>query len=87
MDTITVPPRLGHCWRRLAKWQRHLLIVAAVLVCSVWIGIGAIALLVLLDSPLGCPPTVGCPERKASNCSSWNTFMEPTSDRSCDGNL
>ena len=47
-------------------------------------GIGTIALLVLLDSPLGCPPTMGCPERKASDCS-WNTFMQPTSERVCGG--
>ena len=84
MDTITVTPRGRHCWRRLAKWQRRLLIVVAGLACSVWIGIGSIALFVLLDSPLGCPSTMGCPERKASDCS-WNTFMQPTSDRVCGG--
>jgi hypothetical protein len=87
MDTIAVPQRLRHWWRRLAKWQRRLLITLAVLVCTAWIGIGSIALLVLVDSPLGCPPTMGCPERKTNDCSSWKTFMQPTSNReSCDGN-
>jgi hypothetical protein len=60
--------------------------VVAVLVCSAWVGIGSIVLLVLLDSPLGCPPTMGCPEPTTWNCSSLNTLMEPTSDRSCDVN-
>ena len=84
MEAIAVPPRLRQCWRRLAKWQRRLLMVVAVLVCSAWVGIGSIALLVLFDSPLGCPPTMGCPEHKAVDCSSWNAFMQPASDRSCD---
>ena len=84
MDTIRVPPRLPRWWRRLAKWQRHLLMIVVVLVGTAWIGIGSIALLVLLDSPLGCPPTMGCPEPKASDCS-WNTFMQRTSDRVCGG--
>jgi hypothetical protein len=86
MDTIAVPPHLMRCWRLLTIWQRRLLIVVAALVGTAWIGIGSIGLLVLLGSPLGCPPTTGCRERKATDCSSWNTFMEPTSDRSCDGN-
>ena len=78
MNTIAGTQRLRQCWRRLAKWQRGLLIVVALLVCSAWVGIGSIVLLVLLDFPLGCPQTMGCPERKTSDCSSWNTFMQPT---------
>ncbi len=84
MNTIAGTQRVRQCWGRLAKWQRRLLIVVAVLVCSAWIGIGSILLVVLFDSPLGCPPTMGCAERTASDCSSWNTFMPPT-DRVCDG--
>jgi hypothetical protein len=61
MSTIAGTQRLRQCWRRLAKWQRRLLIVVAVLVCSAWVGIGSSVLLVLLDSPLGCPPTYGLP--------------------------
>ena len=83
MNTIASTQRLRQCWRRLAKWQRRLLIVVAVLVCSAWVGVGSIVLLVLLDSRLGCPPTMGCPERSISDCSSWNTFIQPM-DRVCD---
>jgi hypothetical protein len=83
MDTIAATQRLRRCWRRLTKWQRRLLIVVAVVVCSAWVGISSIVPLVLLDSLLGCPPTMGCPERKASDCSSWNTFTQPT-NRACD---
>ena len=86
MDTVTGTRRVRQCWRRLAKWQRRFLMVVAVLVCSAWIGIGSIGLLVLLDSPLGCPPTMGCPEPTTWNCSPLNTLMEPTSDRSCEVN-
>jgi hypothetical protein len=82
MNTTACTQPLRQRWRRLAKWQRRLLIVVAVLVCSAWAGIGSIVLLVLLDSPLGCPPTMGCPERSTSDCSSWNKFMQPT-DRVC----
>ena len=83
MNTTADTQRLRQCWRRLAKWQRYLLMIVVVLVGTAWIGIGSIALLVLLDSPLGCPPTMGCPERSTSDCYSWNKFMQPT-DRVCD---
>ena len=86
MHTIAGTERLRQCWRRLAKWQRRLLMVVAVLVCSAWVGIGCVVLLVLFDSPLGCPPTMGCPEPTTWNCSPLNTLMEPTSDRSCEVN-
>jgi hypothetical protein len=86
MDTIAGVHRVRQYWRRFAKWQRRLLIVVAVLVCSTWVGIGCVVLLVLLDSPLGCPPTMGCPEPTTWNCSSLNTLIEPTSDRFCEAN-
>ena len=72
MDTVAGTRRVRLSWRRLAKWQRRLLIVVAVLVCSAWVGISSIVLLVLLDSFLGCPPTMGCPEPTTWNCSSLN---------------
>jgi hypothetical protein len=86
MDTIAGTQCVRQCWGRFAKWQRRLLIVVATLVCSAWVGIASIVPLVLLDSPLGCPPNKGCTEPTTWNCSSLNTLMEPTSDRSCDVN-
>ena len=86
MGMIAVPQCLRQRWRRLARWQRRFLAIVAVLVGAAWIGLGSIALLVLVDSPLGCPPTMGCPERKANDCSSWNSFMQPILDRQCDSN-
>ena len=87
MNTMAVIPYLTRRWLRLGKWQRCLLTIVAVLVGAAWIGIGSVGLLILSDSPLGCPPTMGCPKRKANNCSSWTTFMRPTSDReTCEGN-
>jgi hypothetical protein len=57
MVTIAGTQRVRQCWRRLAKWQRRLLIVVAVLVCSAWIGIGSIGGLVRF-SP-GLPSNYG----------------------------
>ena len=87
MDSMAVIQYLKRRWLRLSKWQRRLLTIVAVTVGAAWIGIGSVGLLILSDSPLGCPPTMGCPERKANDCSSWTVFMRPTSDReTCAGN-
>lgn len=87
MDSMAVIQYLTRRWLRLGKWQRCLLTIVAVLVGAAWIGIGSLGLLILSDSPLGCPPTIGCPERKANDCSSWTAFTQPTSDReTCAGN-
>ena len=83
MNTIVKYSTLAAVLAAVAKWQWRLLIVVAVLVCSAWVGVGSIMLLVLLYSRLGCPPTMDCPERSISDCSSWNTFIQPT-DRVCD---
>ncbi len=87
MDSMAVIQYLTRRLLRLRKWQRRLLTIVAVLVGAAWIGIGSVGLLILSDSPFGCPPTMGCPERKANDCSSWTAFMGPTSDReTCAGN-
>jgi len=83
--TSAVPQLLQQRWQRLAKWPLRLVLIAAVLVGAAWITIGLFVLLALAGSPLGCPPTMGCPERK-TNCSTWTAFMQPGSTREvCEG--
>ena len=59
------------CWRRLGKWPRRILTTVAVLVGVVWVEIGSLVLIALADSPLHCPPTMVCVDRKTKECSSW----------------
>lgn len=86
MGTRTLPEFLEQRWRRLTRWPRRLLVIAAVLVGATWISVGAIVVLALADSPLGCPTTMGCREPQTDNCSSWSPFIKPASTRAvCDG--
>jgi hypothetical protein len=51
----------------------------------VLVGIGSLVLIALADSPLHCPPTMGCVDRKTKECSSWGGFMlSATTSSSCD---
>ena len=59
------------CWLRLGKWPQRVLITVGVLVALVWLAIGSVVLLALRDSPLHCPPTMGCPDHETKDCSSW----------------
>src|ERR1700682_407345 len=47
----------------------------------VWVAIGSLVLLALADSPLHCPPTMGCVDRKTKECSSWGGFMQSATKR------
>ena len=73
------------CWLRLRKWLRRILTIVAVLVGVVWVAIASLVLIALAHSPLHCPPTMGCVDRKTKACSSWVGFMQSaTTSGSCD---
>jgi hypothetical protein len=69
------------CWLRLGKWPRRILTIVAVLVGVVWVAIASIVLIVLADSPLHCPPTMGCVDRKTKECTPWGAFMQSATTR------
>jgi hypothetical protein len=69
-----------------AAGPRWILTIVAVLVGVVWVAIGSLGLIALVDSPLHCPLTMGCIDRKPKECSSWGGFMQSATTRgSCDG--
>ncbi len=63
------------CWRRLEKWPRRILMTVAVLVALVWFAMAWVVLIALVDSPLHCPSTMGCPGGQTTDCSSWGGLM------------
>ena len=75
METSTVQGFAKACWLRLGKWPQLIFTIVAVLAGVVWVAIGSLVLIVLADSPLHCPPTMGCVDRKTKECSSWGWFM------------
>lgn len=79
MNGIT---NLRRVWRRLDKRLRFLLLVTAAPIATIWIIIGTFVLFLLVESsPLGCPPTMGCPERRTNECSPWMGFLRPARAR------
>ena len=84
MEASSVDGFAKECWLRLGKWPRRILTVVAVLVGVVWVAVGSLVLLALADSTLHCPPTMGCVDREAKDCSSWGESMQSTRG-SCDG--
>ena len=85
-DTSSVRGLAKECWRRLGKWPQRFLTVVAVLVGVTWVVIGSLVVIAIADSPLHCPPTMGCAEHETKNCSSWGGFMQSATTRgSCDG--
>ena len=86
MEGSSVRGLAKECWLRLRKWPRRILTIVAVLVGVVWVAIGSLVLIALVDSPLHCPLTMGCIDRKTKECSSWGGFMQSATTRgSCDG--
>ena len=85
MEGSTVRGLAKERWLRLGKWSRQILTIVAVLVGVVWVAIASIVLIVLADSPLHCPPTMGCVDRKTKECTPWRAFMQSETTRgSCD---
>lgn len=71
---VGVPMRRGkaaECWRRLGTWPRRVLIFVGLTVAVAWMTVALFLFSVFANSPMQCPPTTGCPERKAGVCSSW----------------
>jgi hypothetical protein len=68
--------RVTECWDRLGRWPRRVLLTVGVLAALVWLAIGSLVLLAVSDSPLHCPPTMGCPDRETKDCSSWGGLLE-----------
>ena len=69
-------------WRRLDQRLQFLLLVVGAPIATGWIIAGTIVLFLLAESyPLGCPPTMGCPERRRNECSAWMGFVRPARGR------
>jgi len=74
------------CWRRFGKWPRRILIIVGVVLGLTWVWIGSLILIALADSPLHCPPTMGCTEDESKDCSPRKGLLQfATTSGSCDG--
>jgi hypothetical protein len=60
---------------------RRLLMITAMLAIVVVAAVISVAGFVLFESPLHCPPTMGCGEQKHDDgCSTWGGLLQPARD-------
>jgi hypothetical protein len=71
-------------WRRLPLWAKGAALVLGAAVFIVWSILAVAGATVWYESPLHCPPTIGCPARSTPGCSGGGVFGRHDMDSSCD---
>jgi len=60
--------RLRALWCRLSFWVKALALLVGVSLLSIAPILAVAIATVWYESPLGCPPTMGCPDRSTPAC-------------------
>ena len=74
-------PRL---WRRMPLWAQACALVLGTAVLAAWSILAVVGIMVWYESPLYCPPTMGCPAFSTPECGRGGISGSLDMDSSCD---
>lgn len=81
-DTVTTgsPPSLpARIWHGLPQWARVIVLTLGSLLAVAWAVVAVTLSILLYNSPLRCPPTMGCTEHRT--CSASAGFLRTGRNR------
>ena len=69
-------------WRGLPLCAKAVAVAFGIVALTAWVIVGATLAVALYESPLGCPPTMGCHTIESTDCDSL--FTTRATNSTCD---